>query len=272
MHLHTRLSEDALQAKENNVMSCCEQAVKTGIKHIAFTEHRDLLGVKDSLNADIFESEKQCTEAKSVFDGKLNVMFGVELAHMHRCTQQAKNELEQHDFDFVIGSLHFIDGKIDPYFIDFENHTDAQLKEMYDVYVSELVEIAEKCDFDSLAHITYPLKYYRKAGKEDLVSLKGYSKQYDKILRTLIERQCALEINCSTYAQDNYNMPSPPYELVNRYIELGGKLFTIGSDSHDYRNVGFGVDKAQRFLLEQGIDKLCVFEKRNMYFIENKTE
>ncbi len=272
MHLHTRLSEDASQDENNTVMSCCKAAVEKNIKHIALTDHRDLSMIEGSVNADISELGRQCNDAKRRFSGKLNVMFGAEIAHMHTYPEQAKVVMEENELDFVLGSLHKLKDGRDVYYMDFSEYSDEQLLVLYSDYLDEIIEIAQNCDFDSLAHITYPLRYYRKSGREKVVDLKQFYDKYDVIFDALIERKKALEINCSTYAESLYNQPMPTYELIERYIRRGGKLFTLGSDSHEYSRVGFGIENAQKFLNLCGVQTLCAFDKREMYFIPNVTE
>lgn len=273
LHTHTRLSSDAEQGDGNDVVHYCRAALKKGIRHIAFTEHRDIMTGDDGMiNADLFESEKQCRAAQKIFDGKMNIMFGAELAHAHTHKEQAEKILSSQNFDFVLGSLHILSDGTDFYRIDYSQYSDADLRDLYASYLSELVNIAEECDFDSLAHASYPLRYYRKSGRRGVIKLCDYYKAYDKIFTALIQRGKALEINCKSFYEDGYNAPVPETELIDRYISLGGKLFTLGSDTHVCNDVGIGIDKAQELLQSRNIDRLCIFKNRELFFIPNVTE
>ena len=64
----------------------------------------------------------------------------------------------------------------------------------------------------------------------------------------------------------------PEYELIDRYISLGGRLFTLGSDTHDCSDVGIGIGEAQKYLKSKNVDRLCAFRGRKMFFIPNDTE
>lgn len=273
LHTHTRLSCDAEQRADNDVLHYCRIALEKGIRHIAFTEHRDIMtGTDGMINADLSESEKQCAEAKKIFGGELDIMFGTELAHAHTHKEQAKKILSSQNFDFVLGSLHILSDGTDFYRMDFSQYTDSDLKDLYAAYLSELRSIAEECDFDSLAHASYPLRYYRRSKRRGIIKLCDYYKAYDKIFAALIRRGKALEINCKSFYEDGYNGPVPEEELIDRYISLGGRLFTLGSDTHDCNDVGIGINQAAKLLQSRNIDRLCVFKSREMLFVPNVTE
>lgn len=272
MHLHTRLSEDAPQDIENTVDSYCKLALKSGFSHLAFTDHKDIITEPGAVNCDLYELERQCDAAKRRYEGKLDIMFGVELAHAHTHKVPAKEILSAHKFDFVLGSLHILSDNTDFYMMDFDLYSDAALKELYSKYLGEIYETARFCDFDSLAHITYPLRYYRKAGRQNVIDLNEYLLQYNEIFDVLIERGKALEINCSTLSEADYNDTMRTSFLIEKYTERGGRLFTIGSDSHFYKDAGFGTQRAGRFLKNRGIDSLCVFKKRKMSLVPLVTE
>ncbi len=273
MHIHTRLSSDADQREDNCVLTYCKNAQKAGIKYLAFTEHRDIMTGDDGMiNADLYESERQCSKAKKEFGSCPEVLFGVELAHAHTYKKEAAEILSAQNFDFVLGSLHKLRDGTDFYRINYSEYSDDELRTLFSLYLDEIYEIVCECDFDSLAHAAYPLRYYRKYGRRGTIKLSDYYGGYDKIFRALTERGKALEINCSSYSEPGYNGPVPDEELIDRYISLGGRLFTLGSDSHDCKNAGNGVYNAQKFLQSRNINKLCAFRGRKMFFIPNDTE
>ena len=101
--------------------------------------------------------------------------------------------LEMEPYDFVLGSLHCIRGNEDFYFMDFQDEDPYALLEEY---YQELYEIARLNLFDSMAHITYPIRYMN--GKHHLgVDLSRMDDLIDLTLRTLAQNGRALEINTS---------------------------------------------------------------------------
>ena len=262
-HIHTRISPDAPQDADNTVLSYCENAKERGIRQLAFTEHCDITTAEGSVNGDLARSKRECLDASERFSGRLGVAFGVELAHAHVFSSEAKDVIRRYKPDFVLGSLHLLRDGTDFYSMDFSSFSDERLCELYLSYLDELYEIALTCDFDSLAHCAYPIRYYRKAGRASVITEELTGAAYDRLFDVLITRGKALEINCSDAFE---TVPSP--SLVRRYISRGGRLFTLGSDSHESSCVGKNTDGAQEMLRGFGIGEVCVFCGRERSFIK----
>ena len=268
LHIHTRLSSDANQSPENNTLTVCKIAVERGIKHIAFTEHYDIIPDPGAITCNAFEAKEAVLEAKENFGDRIDVIHGIELAHIHRpeCRAEGEKVLKDTSPDFVLGSYHIMDDGTDFYTMDFSEYSDEFLLKRLDKYLEEIYFFAKTCDFDSLAHCTYPLRYFHKADRLDIVDMKRYREPYAEVFRTLIERGKSLEINSSTLRSD-YGQPLPCFELVKLYTELGGKRFTLGSDSHSYELVGTKIDDVQRYLYECGICGVYIYHNRQESFV-----
>ena len=262
-HIHTRLSPDAPQDADNTVMSCCENALERGIRSIAFTEHCDITTAEGAVNGDLSSSKQECLDASERFSGCLGIAFGVELAHAHVFRDEAEDVIKKYNPDFVLGSLHLLRDGTDFYSMNFSRLSDERVAELYLAYLDELYEIALTCDFDSLAHCAYPIRYYRKAGRASVITEELTGTAYDRLFDVLVRRGKALEINC---AGNGETVPSP--SLVRRYISRGGRLFTLGSDSHERSCVGKNIDGAQKMLRDFGIGEVCVFSGRERSFIK----
>ena len=261
LHLHTRLSSDADQSENNCAEEFCKAAIQKGVSHIAFTEHFDIIVSEGTVNCDIALSKKTTERAKELFGTQLDVIFGTELAHAHTYKTEAAALIHDYAPDFVLASLHNLADGTDFYCMDFSQYSDSQLVSLFDAYLEEITDTVKTCDFDSLAHSTYPLRYFRRAKKEGLIDLSKYYENYAEIFRTLISRGKCLEINCSSF-DGIFNQPMPHLELIKLYIDLGGRMFTLGSDSHIYSGVGKNIDKAQDFLKQNGIDRVFVYHGR----------
>ena len=252
-HLHTRLSADADQSDENNLESFYAAAKAKKLRYFAVTEHCDILtGSEGYVNADLERYSEEASRLKGAIssdDGSRTVFgYGIELAHAHRCPDEAKEILRDHEYDFVLGSAHILRDETDFWGMDYSKYTDSELFEMYSRYVDEIYEISETCDFDSLAHCTYPLRYYARNGRlpEVCKSPSVFFPKYENILLNLISRKKALEINTSDILSGGTFFPSE--DIIRLYAKLGGKLVTLGSDSHDFRKIGSGIEQAEALL------------------------
>lgn len=269
LHLHTRLSPDAEQGAANNIAAYREKARDSGLSYICITEHCDILpddGSGAYVNADLaaYAAEMKAEQKRALAEARsaVRVLYGIELAHAHTHPEEAAQVLAGAPYDFVLGSLHVGADGTDYWGLDYAAYSDEALLAMFRAYVGELYEIADKSDFDSLAHCTYPLRYFAKNGRLDALCAEpsAFVPQYEAVFRRLIERGKALEINTSDAAQGGRF--SPGKDLLRLYRSLGGCLVTVGSDAHTAENLGAGVDKAEKLLRELGFEGVCVFVGR----------
>ena len=61
------------------------------------------------------------------------------------------------------------------------------------------------------------------------------------------------------------NLPAPTLETVKRYKELGGRLVSVGSDSHYAERIGFGIPRAYEMAREAGFDFVARFKDRKVF-------
>ncbi len=269
MHIHTKISSDADQSADNNTLSFCKTALERGIKHIAFTEHYDIIPDPGAITCDFEEAKKAFSEAQNLFADRLDIMLGIELAHMNRqeCMDVGNRVLEDKKLDFVLGSFHILSDGTDYYTMDFSQYSDRELADSLDAYLDELHTIAKVCDYDSLAHCTYPFRYFHMHGRLSVVDMNRYKEGYAEIFKTVMSRGKSLEINSSTMRSD-YGCPLPNFELVKLYKDLGGKMFTLGSDGHHYSLVGSKIDEVQRYLSDIGAEGVYIYKKRQPILVK----
>lgn len=271
-HVHSRLSDDAPQDPENTIDSALQQAKKQNLRYLCTCEHCDLLTAPGCYNVDFDAYEAAFAKAETAqrkeVQSPTRLLFGIELAHAHTQKKQAQSVLKAHAFDFVLGSLHLSRRGIDYWAVDYPSlPEDSTLLAMFEDYVGELWEIASSCDFDSLAHATYPLRYFAKAGRMRQLCEEPsqYVPLYADVFRQLIQRGKALEVNTSTLEASGF--PMPQVDLIRLYYDMGGRLVTTGSDSHDYRTVAHGIDRAEQLLRDIGFAGVTVFVGRKPHII-----
>ena len=169
-HVHTRLSKDAPQESENTILSVLAEAGKKGLQYVAETEHCDIITEKYCYNVDFSAYEASFAAAerqqKAAGRSQTRLLYGIELAHAHTHKAEAAAVLAAHSFDFVLGSLHMPRDGVDIWEAAYQDaYDDETLFAAFESYVGELYEIASECDFDSLAHCTYPLRYFAYNGR-----------------------------------------------------------------------------------------------------------
>jgi len=146
--------------------------------------------------------------------------------------------VSQFPFDFVIGSIHLIQG-YDPYYPEF--FCDKTDSEAYDLMLDETIRNIEVIeDFDVLGHLDYTVRY--GTHRERDYSYQKYSDKIDYILKHLISHGKGIEMNTAGL---RYGLPffHPHPDVLKRYMELGGEILTLGSDAHKPEQIAYAFDE-----------------------------
>ena len=87
----------------------------------------------------------------------------------------------------------------------------------------------------------------------------------EKILKIVIAEGKGIEINTSSHRyglQDT--MPSA--DILKLYRDLGGKILTIGSDSHRPEQLGAYIEETKELLKDIGFQYFCTYEDMKPVF------
>jgi histidinol-phosphatase (PHP family) len=262
-HVHSNFSTDGV----NSIEDIIRAAIALNMPVLTFTEHAD---VNEVLNP-MLEVRKLLNEYKAVFPqlkekyaGQIELLAGIELGQPYYDILYTENMLKAEDLDFVLCSLHVGKGFGDYYDMKYDR---VDVLALLDSYFFELLEIVSWGQFDSLAHITYPLRYI--VGREGLsVELSDYAAAIDKVLKKLIDSGIAMEVNTSGLSMPYYERPDPWYEIIERYYALGGRLLTLGSDAHEASCLRAGFDDVIPRLRAIGFGKLVYYKQRKPVFYD----
>lgn len=258
-HLHSHHSGDSDASMEEMVKS----GIAAGLETMCFTEHMDFgcpvpeqePGLTFELNADSYLYE--LLSLKSRYEREMELLFGLEIGMQMRFIRENVRFIKEHEYDFVIASLHLCGGK-DPYYPDcFEGKSEEEaLRE----YLEETFQnIRAFGNFDCLGHLDYIIRYCRKMDRK--YEYAKYKDIIDKILSHLIRHEKALELNTAGLRHGMKEM-NPCKEVIARYHELGGELITVGSDAHRPNEVASDFQKAEALLQDCGYEYYTVYNGR----------
>jgi histidinol-phosphatase (PHP family) len=240
LHIHSAYSGDGSMPLE----TICEQAIAAGLTTIAITDHVDGDWPDHTITFNISDIDKylrEITEMEKQYEGRLRVLKGIEIGLQPHLLDETRKYIETHPFDYVIASVHLADG-LDPYDAEyFEGRTKEESLRRYYQAVLDLIQ--EYDAFDTLGHLDYVRRScpYPIGPEDDAIEL------IDEILRVLIQKNKALEINSSglrTPLQET--LPSPG--IGRRFLAMGGKYLTFGSDAHRAEDIGHGLDYVRKHL------------------------
>lgn len=260
IHMHSEYSHDCVTP----VAEICEAALEKKLDLICITDHCDLYS-DENWQAVLDERKKTVDGINKVIPNypDLEVLVGVELGAGFIFPELAQAVIDSQPYDVVIGSVHGIifrgERKSTSKF-DFGAVDEAAMLEYLDSYMDAAIYIAEKLDIDVLAHMTYYLRYTNGKYHKNL-DWRIHEDKIRRIFRTIIARGIALEINTSCVGSA-YDEWIPGKEVIDLYLEMGGRLFTLGSDAHKSHKIGTGFEDVKNYLREKGIDRLVYFKKR----------
>lgn len=227
-HTHTTFSTDS----QMNIEEAIEKATFINLGLI-ITDHMDTnYPGKEKFN---FDTASYFCKYNKYRSKKL--LLGIELGMSLEFKEENKSLVENNPFDYVICSIHFL-GNNDIYYpVTYEGKSKEEV--FQDYLVTMYKNIIEHNYMDSLGHIDYISRYAVYDDKE--LYYHQYSELIDEVLKAVIERDIALEVNSRRLKDINAfrNMRT----IYKRYSELGGRLVTIGSDAHSKETIGanFGI-------------------------------
>ena len=257
-HLHTLHSMDGRQTMDE----LCRSMAAQGVQEICLTEHIEPGHPDEGLDAPpdwpVYFAEIQQMREKYP---ELTIRAGVEIGDNPLLRAQIKADLATKPFDFRLLSLHLVNG-VDPYVSDvyFAGKTRDQAYREYAEAKAESILAWE--DFDSVAHIGYAAKFSIFTGPERALVYQDAPDAFDAILRHVIRLDKCLEVNTSGFATtgDTFAHSS----IIRRYIDLGGELFTFGSDSHDVSRNYADIERAKDMVRQLGGKYQASFDQRRM--------
>lgn len=251
-HLHSTFSEDSVSSPEE----ICRQALILGIPEIGFSEHWDV-GPYEK-NPRFFQPEVWYAELerlRDLFAGQLTIRAGIEIAEPHLYPQDAADVLKRIPFDYVLGSVHFVG----PHFMFDDVYFRTQTAdEVYRAYFSEVEKMIQTADLDILAHFDVPVRTAKPVFGYDPTR---YEEQIRRILRMVIDRNLALDVNSAGLRKPAQNLMPDPL-ILKWYAGMGGERVTLGSDAHASSQVGLHLQTAMDKIRSAGISLLTHFEHR----------
>ena len=238
-HVHSTHSSDG----RSTIPEMCVKAVELGIGEIGFAEHVDF-DPRDRgfgfFNYDGYSSGIE--SARESFGKRLVIWKGVEIDYQRSFEDEIEDWLLGKRFDFVIGSVHYLDHK----FIDRQLVASSDLRTLYDAYFAEATRSVESGLFDVVGHLDIISKIIDKGlGHGD----SAYEEGVRMVLGKIMKKKMYLEMNSKlSVLKGPCADTMPSREVVEEYIRNGGRLISLGSDAHSTEELGCGVVETLDFL------------------------
>ena len=259
-HSHSDCSFDG----RSSMNAMCERALELGLFYYTVSDHCECNEYKyteyrgTGYHGVVRKAWAQMDQCRKDYP-QLRLLRGIELGQPLQNPSAAEDDLTGREYDFVIGSLHNVAGEKDFYHLGEEGLSQKRIDALLNRYFDEILAMISWGGFDSLAHITYPLRYLSLPGSTP--SFAGHMEQVKAVFSELIRGEKALELNTSRLLrQDVPRLPDP--ELFALYHEMGGRLVTLGADAHCTEDLAQGIDKGMELLKQAGFTEFAVYQNR----------
>jgi histidinol-phosphatase (PHP family) len=226
-HTHSTNSFDARASFDE----LCEATIKYGLHGICVTDHVDFDEAESGYgyydyDAYILDVER----CRKKYCDKLVIKSGAEVTYQTEYENDIRRFLKEHEFDFVLGSIHLIEhtSLLDPDF--FVGRTEG---EAYGLYWQEALAMVRSGLFRHIGHLDYIKRTRPKEyGPYDF---KRWEPQITEVLQEIIRSGAVPEVNTSAFRM-GFDEPYPSWQILELYRSLGGQRVVLGSDAHsDYR-------------------------------------
>jgi histidinol-phosphatase (PHP family) len=253
-HTHTGLSKHGSGSVEDFVRA----AIALGLYEIACTEHSpmpDDFDLIHRITIDEYEHiyAPSVAEARERFKKDIVVRRSIEADFFPGTEAWMKKFIDKNDFDFVIGSVHFLGewGFDDPVFI--HGCEERDINQTYVDYYKAVKRSAESRLFDVIAHCDLVKKFgHRPRGDVNDILRETFKAIHDN--------GCCIELNTS-------GLRKPAHEIYpgEHILQIASEFeipMTIGSDAHRPEEVGFGFAAATALIEKYAKGKISIFEER----------
>ncbi len=253
-HMHTPLCGHAIGEPDEYVA----QARRVGLDEIGFSDHAPLVAYEDpryTMSYDQLPLYHRMIEAVQKKHSNIRIRIGLEADYIPGREAQTRKITEGYPYDFVIGSIHFIN---DWAFDDPDQKIrwkDKDIDTVYKDYYKLLRQSAGSRLFDVMGHVDLVKKFGHRATQD----LSGEVRETARVFKNA---GVVVEVNTSGLRKPVKEI-YPSLDLLKIYQNAGVPI-TFSSDSHDPADVGRDYDKAASLAKEAGYKEYVTFSKRKI--------
>ncbi|REE92933.1 histidinol-phosphatase (PHP family) [Paenibacillus taihuensis] len=255
-HVHSNYSPDSEEPMKNIV----EHAISLGKKAIVTTDHfdYDCKYFKKDVLIDMVSYEQEVAELRKAYD--IEIRKGIEVGYRKDYHHEINAYLQGYSFDLVLLSAHN-NGVLDFAEEAFHSQSMNRILEEYFSHVRDAVQLMD--NYDVVAHLDYVSRYTKR-----IVDVEDYerckSMLYD-LFEIMIKKDKVLELNTTGLYRQGWIHPHSC--LIEMYLDLGGKWFSLGSDAHRVGSYEQGFGQALKLLKSYDIHEVVQFRNRVPYFV-----
>ncbi len=262
-HLHLRSDDIDATASEHftqaNAQRYRDAASERGIAELGVSEH--IYRFEQALT--VWDHPFWRSQARDDIDEycrfvreQTDLRLGIEADFVPGSEDRMSSLLDEQDFDYVVGSVHFIGEQA----LDMAEYTiwdgGRGPEEIWRRYFQLLGEAARSGLFDILAHPDL-VKVW---GPERPLPEGDLRRYYELAIEGIAESGIAVEISTAGLRKRAHELyPAPAF--LELCLQAGAPV-ALSSDAHRPEDVGADYGQAIELLESLGVQELCVFERR----------
>ncbi len=268
-HVHTEFSDDSVYTMEEVV----KDAIRMGLDEICFTDHVDY-GVKEDwdskvpmkyrngepiANVDYPRYAEEICRMRRQYGDRITIRMGMEFGMQMHTIPQFQALYDRYPFDFILLSVHQVEDR-ELWTQSFQSGRTQ--KEYNERYYKELLDLTEHYqNYSVLGHLDLIVRYDEN-GVYPFEKLRPLVAQ---LLRTVIENGKGIEVNTS-WRRYGLTDLTPSKAILELYRDLGGRILTLGSDSHKPEHLGAYMTETRELLKTMGFREFCTYENMQPVF------
>ena len=244
LHMHTTYG-DGRNSPEEMVLS----AISMGMERIGFSEHSSVpFNPREGMSGDsVRKYIDEITELKEKYRGRIEILCGIEKDYY--------SEQDVSDFDYVIGSVHYLKKDSAYFAVDdtpeklkqaLDEHYGGDFRALAEDYFDTVSRVAEKTRADIIGHFDLITKYIETGLGPDTED-PGYIAAWQRAADRLLPLGIPFEINTGAISRGWRTSPYPEKRILD-YLRLRGGRFLLSSDSHSAGTIAFGFDRFESLL------------------------
>jgi histidinol-phosphatase (PHP family) len=256
-HVHTARCGHAVGAMERYV----ERAIEAGLVELGFSDHlymywldpeqRDPeLGMAEWEHDFYIEDVERC---RARYASDITIRLSTEADYIPGHEQALERILRRYDWDYVIGSVHFLDGWGFDDRRNLAGFAEWDIDRLYAAYFETVAASAETGLFDTIGHTDLVKKFGHRPRADQ-------SAAYAQLAQRFASAGVCIEVNTGGLRKPVGE--AYPHPDLLRACRLAGVPATFGSDAHAPAEVAADFAAACALMRQAGYAEFVAFEER----------
>jgi len=256
-HVHTARCGHATGAMERYV----ERAIEAGLTELGFSDHLYMYWLPpDRRDPELAMAEwehdfyiEDVARCRSRYGRDIAIRLSTEADYIAGHEQALERILRRYDWDYVIGSVHFLDGW------GFDDsryqagYAEWDIDQLYARYFATVAASAETGLFDTIGHTDLVKKFGHRPHADQQAA-------YAEVAARFARARVAIEVNTGGLRKPVGE--AYPHPDLLRACRLAGVAATLGSDAHAPHEVAHDFAAACRLLEQAGYEEFITYAGR----------